>query len=369
MLTLPFLALALGLVPSVQACAVHNGARVKARAAHDNTEELARITARQQPPVGNGRTAITNVQIFNGNGLSVPSTVILTGEFITQIGPSALTPVIGATIIDGQGGVLLPGLIDNHCHPERLSDITNSTSWGVTTAIGMACLSYSSCNALKNLNGLTSFITTGIPATGPGSPHQVLLGFPLSETISSPEQAPQFVANVFGNGSAFLKMVAEQGGLDQATLNALVEYTHQAGHVSTTHATTNATYWQAIQSQVDSIQHVPIDMPLSTAAAQQILQQRQFVTPTLNIFPYLLGIPGGLPGGTPPGSQYANAAESAKTLYVTGVPILVGTDSFEDPDNPLLAVRNCAHFSHNRRSDQRIRRYRSEVPCTMSWNC
>lgn len=334
MLTLSNLVLALGLASSAQACIAHSGAHVKPKAARDRTEELARIAARQQPAVGNGRTAITNVQIFNGNGLSSLSTVIMTGEYITQIGPYSSTPVVGTKVIDGQGGVLLPGLIDNHCHPESLNDMTNLTSWGVTTAIGMACLSYSSCNALKNLNGLTSFVTTGIPATAPGSPHQILLGFPLSDTISSPSQAPQFVANVFGNGSAFLKMVAEQGGPDQATLNALVYYTHQAGHVSATHATTNATYWQAVLSKVDSIQHVPVDVPLSMAAAQQILQQKQYVTPTLNIFPYVLAIP----GGTPVGSQYAYAAESAKILYSIGVPILVGTDSFEDPDNPALAV-------------------------------
>ena len=42
-----------------------------------------------------------------------------------------------------------------------------------------------------------------------------------ADTISSPAQAAQFVANVFGNQSAFLKMVAEVGGPSQDTLNAL----------------------------------------------------------------------------------------------------------------------------------------------------
>ena len=323
----------LALPAIVNACVAHGGASLRRRA---EDHELAHIRKRRIPAAPEETVAVTNVQVFDGTQISGPSTVIINGEYIAAVVPFAFgqTPVPGAQIIDGQGGVLLPGLIDNHCHPGSLDDLTNLISYGVTTAIGMACLSYDICNALKNQTGLTSFITTGLAAIAPGSPHAILFGTPIEDTISSPAQAPQFVANVFGNHSAFLKMVAEQGGPSQDTLNALVQYTHQAGHVSTTHATTIATYNQAITSLTDSIQHVPDDSVLTTAMVQKILQQNQFVTPTCNVFPYILQIP----GGSPPGSNFSNVLQNAAILYESGVQILVGTDSFVDPDNALLRI-------------------------------
>ena len=324
-------------------CVMHGGANRK-RVVARYRDELPRILERQQPAPATAVVALTNVSIFDGSGLSALSTVIINGDIIGPIVPFGQLPVAGAQVIDGRGGVLLPGLFDNHCHPSSIDDLQNLAKYGVTTAIGMACLSYDLCNPLRDQTGLPSFVTTGLAAIAPGSPHAELFDTPTADTISSPDQAPQFVANVFGNNSAFLKIVAEPGGPDQDTINALVEYTHNAGHVSTTHATFNASYNQAITSKTDSIQHVPLDIPLTTAMAQQILQQKQFVTPTLNVYPYLLPLTG-IPGGIPAGSSYANAAQSAETLYQHGVQILVGTDSFIDPDNPALAVSRYTIFA------------------------
>ena len=104
--------------------------------------------------------------------------------------PFGHTSVPRAQIIDGQGGVLLPGLINDHCHHGILDDLTNLTRYGVTTAIGMACLSYDICNPLKNQTGLTSFITTGLAAIAPGSPHTMLFGTPSEDTIFVSRSGP-----------------------------------------------------------------------------------------------------------------------------------------------------------------------------------
>ncbi|KAJ5762325.1 uncharacterized protein N7511_005707 [Penicillium nucicola] len=312
------------------ACIAHGGASLRRRT---ENLEIARIQERQIPASPRTIVALTNVHVFDGTRITAPSTVIIDGEYIKSIVPLQQVPVFGAEIIDGNGGYLLPGLIDNHCHPGSLDDLTNLISYGVTTAIGMACLSYDLCNALKDQTGLTSFITTGLAAIAPNSPHAMLFDTPIEDTISSPAQAPQFVANVFGNHSAFLKMVAEEGGPSQETLNALVQSTHNAGHVSTTHATTISAYNQAINSLTDSIQHTPQDAVITADMARKILRNKQFVTPTLNVVQYILRLP-----GAPASYSFANAAQSASILYNSGVPILVGTDSFVDPDNVLLRV-------------------------------
>ncbi len=55
------------------------------------------------------RIAITNVRVFDGEGLGEATTVVIDGGVIGSDPEDA-------DVIDGQGGVLLPGLIDAHVH-------------------------------------------------------------------------------------------------------------------------------------------------------------------------------------------------------------------------------------------------------------
>jgi len=61
-------------------------------------------------------TLFRNVRIFDGMNasLSAPTSVLITGDRISAIG--AAEGVIGATVIDGAGRTLMPGLIDAHTH-------------------------------------------------------------------------------------------------------------------------------------------------------------------------------------------------------------------------------------------------------------
>lgn len=59
-----------------------------------------------------------NVRIFDGSGkpLSAPSNVLVKGNKIAQISTGAITAPAGATVIDGKGRTLMPGLSDMHTH-------------------------------------------------------------------------------------------------------------------------------------------------------------------------------------------------------------------------------------------------------------
>jgi len=76
----------------------------------------APLQAQTPPPV----TLLQNVRIFDGSGsaLSAPSQVLVRGNRIERIVPAsaALDRPAGATIIDGGGRTLMPGLIDMHWH-------------------------------------------------------------------------------------------------------------------------------------------------------------------------------------------------------------------------------------------------------------
>lgn len=60
----------------------------------------------------------TNVRVFDGiaDALSAPTTVVVRGNVIAAIGPDAAPASPAATVIDGTGQTLIPGLIDNHVH-------------------------------------------------------------------------------------------------------------------------------------------------------------------------------------------------------------------------------------------------------------
>jgi imidazolonepropionase-like amidohydrolase len=65
-----------------------------------------------------GPVAFTHVEAFlDGDHFAADQTVVVEESVITEVGPSASTPTPkGATIIDGQGEALAPGLWDSHMH-------------------------------------------------------------------------------------------------------------------------------------------------------------------------------------------------------------------------------------------------------------
>lgn len=72
--------------------------------------------AAQEAPVP--EVVFTNVRVFDGtaDALSGPTTVVVRGNVIAAIGPEAAPASPEATVIDGTGQTLMPGLIDNHVH-------------------------------------------------------------------------------------------------------------------------------------------------------------------------------------------------------------------------------------------------------------
>jgi imidazolonepropionase-like amidohydrolase len=58
-----------------------------------------------------------DVRVFDGKSdhLTAPTSVLVRGNRVAAIGP-AVTPAPGATIVDGKGRTLMPGLIDAHWH-------------------------------------------------------------------------------------------------------------------------------------------------------------------------------------------------------------------------------------------------------------
>jgi hypothetical protein len=154
------------------------------------------------------RIALFNVRVWNGNKILEHNTGLIdNGRIVPHISSADV-------VVDGLGSVLLPGFIDSHCHPESISALEDLASYGVSTVLAMACSSYNVCNGLHNQVGLSQYFSSGIAAHGPGGL------VPGPAIIYNASQAAQFVDNVFGNGSDYLKIVATSGGPDQAIQKA-----------------------------------------------------------------------------------------------------------------------------------------------------
>lgn len=92
-----------------------NGARIRAtRLVAAMVVALVSSAAGQDAP---NRILFTNVNVFDGvtNGLHTSWSVLVEGNMIVGAGPS-IDAGANATIIDGRGRTLMPGLIDSHVH-------------------------------------------------------------------------------------------------------------------------------------------------------------------------------------------------------------------------------------------------------------
>jgi hypothetical protein len=115
---------------------------------------VAGISACAQAQAEPGTIAFTNVTVLpmNRSGVVPEQTVVVVGGVITEVGPaSSVTVGAGATLIDGSGRYLMPGLAEMHAHVpsgddpprEAIEDILFLyVANGITTIRGMLGSAY-----------------------------------------------------------------------------------------------------------------------------------------------------------------------------------------------------------------------------------
>ncbi|MCJ1391818.1 hypothetical protein MMC18_004685 [Xylographa bjoerkii] len=268
-------------------------------------------------------TTLFNVRIFNGYTLLPPSTLTISSDLITSISSSSslITESTTSTVIDCHSHTLLPGLIDAHIHLNGIPSLHALLTSGITTALDMGCFPLSKLTPLRSLPGLPSVLSAGTPAASPSGQHSKLNLIPTELLLPSADRAAMFVADRVTEGSDYIKLIADVPGLDQATLNALVEAAHAHKKLVIAHAAKKAPFSMAQEAGVDIVTHVPLDLPLDAADVARMVVEQRVAIPTLTM---LEGIVGNLPR---PGLTYAPARASVTALYKAGVPILAGTDA------------------------------------------
>ncbi|CAI6331763.1 unnamed protein product [Periconia digitata] len=276
------------------------------------------------------KTALRDVRVFDGSCFTPPQTIIIDKGVI-----SSNTDNI-ETSINATGLFLIPGLIDSHIHISSTIGLEEATSFGITTAMNMACEDYMMCESLKGLPGLSDFRTAGIPAVGPNTSHAAMLQLPPSKLVTETSNATELVDWAKTNGSNYFKITLEPNGPSYDLTRRLVAAAETNGLPVMAHASDMAAFEQAVETNVAGIQHVPRDGNLTNELIQLSKNANQFVTPTLAIFAAALHPPNPIflqflsansSSNSSSNSSWENVVHNVRALYHARIPLLAGTDA------------------------------------------
>ncbi|HYS55098.1 MAG TPA: amidohydrolase family protein [Thermoanaerobaculia bacterium] len=301
-------------------------------------------------------TAIQNVRLFDGKKVT-PSATIVFSE--SGIAASAKVPD-GATVIDGTGKTLLPGLIDAHTHVFPGS-LERALRFGVTTELDM----FTSAELAQKLkaeqknNGAPSradLYSANILVTVAGGHGSEYFPIPVYAPGSDPQA---FIDARIVEGSDYIKLIYDNGSayglkfntLTKSDLAALIAAAHKRGNLAVVHISTVQGARDAIESGADGLAHIFNDLPPDPGFGKFVRQHRAFVVPTLSVNesasgvasgaslvsdarlqPYLNfneanGLKGSFPSRAGRPNNIDNAMSAVRQLKAAGVPILAGTDA------------------------------------------
>jgi imidazolonepropionase-like amidohydrolase len=318
-------------------------------------------------------TLFRNVRLFDGERAAGPRDVLVRDGVIAGVASKIDAPA-DATVVDGTGKTLLPGLIDAHTHTWGEA-LRTALAFGVTTELDM----FTATSFVKQMkeeqaagkaNGRADLFSAGTLVTAPGG-HGTEYGMTIP-TITKAAEAQAFVDARIAEGSDYIKIVLDDGhtyGMQLPTisaevLQAVVDAAHARRKLAVVHVGDLAGARAAIAAGADALVHLFVDTQPDTAFGRDAAKRRIFVTPTLGVLMSVTGTGGGASlasdarmtpyltkpaltqlqesfprrPGQPP-VHYSAAVAAVKQLRAAKVPILAGTDA----GNPGTAHGSALH--------------------------
>lgn len=322
-------------------------------------------------------TAITNVQVFDGHEVLSATTVVVDGTRIAAVGEGVPD---GADVIDGDGGTLLPGLIDAHTHTSE-QGLALALRFGVTTELEMQGMWTRQRRAhLAENDSMADVRSAGFGLTPPGGhpselfpadarPGEKGVPAPVEDDqedpgaglvmpfVTTPDQAVAAIPQLVESGSDYIKFMIDDGSveghpglpmLDQATLNAGVAEAHRHGMLTIAHTLTLDATRMAIEAGIDGLAHLFMDTPHTDEIVDLIAESGVFVVPCVVLDASMMGITGTSFGADPrvssrldeawlttlrssydryPRGVLGDVLASVKALHDAGTDIITGTDA------------------------------------------
>lgn len=271
------------------------------------------------------------------------ATVIVTGDSIAQVGPTATTKVPeGATIVDGTGRWVIPGLIDSHVHffqsgnlftrPDA-ADFNKFVPYVQEVARNKARLP--ATFKIWLASGVTSVVDVGGPmwnfevrdaARASAAAPRVAIAGPLLSMIDRPQLAlddPPIikVASIDEARALARRELAKKPDLvkvwfihgkgedlaaQEAIVRAAAEEAHAAGVRLAVHATELEVAKAALRAGADILVHSVVDAPVDAEFVALARERRAIYVPTLFVF---MGYPLALSGQWVPTEEEKRRAD------------------------------------------------------------
>lgn len=268
---------------------------------------------------------VRGVRLFDGDRVVDGASVVVREGRVVAAGPGVAAPA-GLPVVDGRGRTLLPGLIDAHVHTwgDALAETLN---FGVTTVLDM----FSDPGPHQVLRRTRDALaprahadkySAGHLATAPRG-HGTQFGVQVP-TLTTPAEAPGWVAARLAEGSDFIKIVYEprtaEGlgppfpSLDRATMAALIAAAQARQRPAVVHVSRHGPAQDALEAGADGLVHVHVDRVADAALVQLARERRAFVTPALAVIAGFDPTPP--PAGLPRENQRF-AADPAVRPYLT----------------------------------------------------
>jgi imidazolonepropionase-like amidohydrolase len=314
-------------------------------------------------------TLIRNVNLIDGLGGEPQRdwAVVVEGERISWLGPSAHAPAFGeGLVVDGAGQTLLPGLINCHVHlcndgaadlfGQVLNDsVSIATIRGVLNAklaLRAGITTVRDCGAASQIaieiaKAVDQDLIDGPRVRAAGRVVTMTGGHGhfIGREADGPDEVRKAVRAEIKGGAHFIKVMATGGvltpGVDpsQTTfqieeLEAAVEEAHKAGRPAASHAIGNRGIKNALMAGIDSVEH---GFYLDSEAIDLALKNEAFLVPTLIAVDQIVnnGSKRGIPEWVvlKAESESGHHRESFVTAVKSGVKIAAGTDA-GTPFNP-----------------------------------
>jgi imidazolonepropionase-like amidohydrolase len=235
-----------------------------------------------------GLTAIVGARLIDGTGASpmADSVVIVDGDRIVAAGPRARVPIPReATIVDAAGKILMPGLVDVHCHINQPADAMQrywiaQLRWGVTT-MRSAGNDKPETVPLFRQTREGAFLAPRAYTAGQG--FNVSGPYPGAPTFkpATPEDARANVRNLEAQRVDFIKIWMTDPKFPPDVIAAIVDEARIQGIPIVAHVTDVASLHQLADLGVTDFLHNPIDQPVTPQLVAYAKSKHLTFAPTL----------------------------------------------------------------------------------------
>jgi imidazolonepropionase-like amidohydrolase len=232
--------------------------------------------------------AIVGARLIDGTGVPPveDAIVVVDGDRIRAAGPRARIEIPNnATTVEGRGKVLIPGLVDAHCHINQPPDDMKrywlaQLRWGVTT---MRSAGNDKPNTVPLFRQTRERAFLAPRAYTAGQGFSVSGPYPGAPTFkpTTPAEARSDVQNLKSQNVDFIKIWMTNPKFPPDVIAAIVDEGSRQGIPVIAHVTDVASLHQLADFGVTDFLHVPADQPVTPELIAYAKKKKLTFAPTL----------------------------------------------------------------------------------------